>query len=122
MYSTLQAKHLQKSKPKTDSDEPSSTSTSNTKAERHSSTSGTDLAPQHKRTWTIPEEGDDDNEGRTRRGGVKHAANNRVRGKRGNEGGGRGRGDSGRGGRGGARGTFRKAKAWGTGVNAIPVG
>lgn len=61
--------------------------------QRHSTTSGVDEAPAVKRTWTVPEEGED---GQTHRGGKKHAKGDKKRGKR--------------------------QAPLGTGVNAIPVG
>lgn len=66
------------------------------KPQRHSTTSGADHVPGKKHTWSIPHEDD----GKTHRGGVKHA-------KLGNK-----------------NGTIRRKppRALGTGVNAIPVG
>ncbi|THH06352.1 hypothetical protein EW145_g4151 [Phellinidium pouzarii] len=62
--------------------------------QRYSTTSGIADAPPTKRTWTVPEDGDD---GTTHRGGQKHAKR---------------RGEKKKG----------KGRDWGTGVNAIPVG
>jgi nucleolar protein 6 len=60
------------------------------KPQRYSKTSGLEQKPMLKRTWTVEDEVDD---GKTRRGGKKHAKGSKTR-----------------------------AKDWGTGVNAIPVG
>ena len=60
--------------------------------QRHSTTSGVDQTPANKRTWTVPDEGDEG----THRGGQKHVKGDKKRGKR--------------------------QRDEGTGVNAIPVG